>query len=70
MVDSLLSLAKIDNKANNPRKFSGAREIKQSEERVRKIIEARMQDLINLFHNAMDKQQFSNLFSGRPRAQD
>ena len=66
MVDSLLSLAEIDKTASNPRKCLRATEIKKSEERVMKVVEALKEDFINPFDSALDRQKLFNLVSGRP----
>ena len=62
MVDSLLSLAEIDKTANNPRKCLRATEIKKSEERVLKVVEALKEDFINPFDSALTSRSFSIWF--------
>ena len=67
---SLLFLAEIDKTASNPRKFLQATEIKKSEERVMKVVEALKEDFINPFDSALDRQKLFNLVSGRPLPTD
>ena len=64
---SLLFLAEIDKTASNPRKCLQATEIKKSEERVMKVVEALKEDFINPIDSALDRQKLFNLVSGRVR---
>ncbi|XP_065064905.1 uncharacterized protein LOC135691081 [Rhopilema esculentum] len=70
MVESLLSLADLDNFSSDPRKCLREREIRKSEERVTKLMQVMKEDFINPFDANIDQQKLFNLASGRPLSEE
>ena len=66
MVQSMLSLADIDEISSNPRKCLRDHEIKKSEDRVRRIATVLKEDFVDPFSDLPNKRNLYNLASGRP----
>ena len=66
MVQSMLSLADIDEIASNPRKCLRDNEIRKAEDRVTRIARVLKEDFVNPFSDLPNKQNLYNLASGRP----
>ena len=66
MVQSMLSLADIDEVSSNPRKCLRDHEIRKSEDRVRRIATVLKEDFLNPFSDLPNKRNLYNLASGRP----
>ena len=70
MVDSLLSLAYLDNVSSDPRKCLREGEIRKSEERVTKLMQVMKENFINPFNANIDQQKLFNLASGWPLSEE
>ena len=66
MVQSMLSLADIDEISSNPRKCLRDHEIRKSEDRVRRIATVLKEDFVHPFSDLPNKRNLYNLASGRP----
>ena len=66
MVQSMLSLADIDEISCNPRKCLRDHEIRKSEDRVRRIATVLKEDFVNPFSDLPNKRNLYSLASGRP----
>ena len=66
MVQSMLSLADIDEISSNPRKCLRDHEIRKSEDQVRRIATVLTDDFVNPFSDLPNKRNLYNLASGRP----
>ena len=66
MVQSMLSLADIDEIFSSPRKCLRDHEIRKSEDRVRRIAIVLKEDFVNPFSDLANKQNLYTLASGRP----
>ena len=66
MLQSMLSLADIDEISSYPRKCLRDHEIRKSEDRVRRIATVLKEDFVNPFSDLPNKQNLYNLASGRP----
>ena len=66
MVQSMLSLADIDEISSNPRKCLRDHEIRKSEDRVRGIATVLKEDFVNPFSDLPNKRNLYNLALGHP----
>ena len=66
MVQSMLSLADINEISSNPRKRLRDHEIRKSEDRVRRIAIVLKEDIVNPLSDLPNKRNLYNLASGRP----